>query len=53
MKGACSGVLSTTQFPAASAGATFMPTDTIGPFHVKMTPDHAVRLEQREVEAAC
>ena len=28
----------TTVFPAASAGMTFIPTETSGPFHVMMIP---------------
>lgn len=38
VNGAKSGDLTTTQFPAASAGAIFIPTDMIGPFQVRMIP---------------
>ena len=37
----------TTVFPAASAGISFMPTDTTGPFQVRMMPDDAIRLGHR------
>ena len=36
--GVSSDGLITTVFPAASAGMTFIPTDTNGPFHVRMIP---------------
>ena len=36
--GVSSDGLMTTVFPAASAGITFMPIDTSGPFQVRMIP---------------
>ena len=36
--GVSSDGLITTVLPAARAGMTFMPIDTIGPFHVMMIP---------------
>ena len=36
--GVSSDGLTTTVLPAASAGITFMPIDTSGPFHVMMIP---------------
>ena len=36
--GVSSDGFSTTVFPAASAGISFMPTETTGPFQVRMIP---------------
>ena len=45
--GVSSDGLTTTVLPAASAGITFMPTETSGPFQVMMIPIDAVRLGDR------
>ena len=47
VKGVNSAGLMTTVLPAASAGGTFMPSDSSGAFQVMMWPIDAVRLGQR------
>ena len=50
LKGAGREGLSTTVLPAASAGASVMPSEGTGPFQGMMMPDHPVGLDEGVVE---